>query len=396
MANWLTKAYWNAFTVWHARGEARLPYLPPERLQAIQNRRVRAIVAHAYATVPYYRRVLDEAGLRPGDFQTADDLARLPILTGKQLVAAPAQFLSTRYADGRSFPVQSSGTSGYAKTIRYDPAALFLTLACGHRQRVVLAQFVGRTFGYREMNVIRPGNVGAQMRAFYEARSWVPRRMDFQRRVLAPAHSCADNIAQINTFAPDVLLGYGSYIGLIYRWAWEHNAPIRRPRLIWYSSDQMPDPDRRLIEDEFGVPVVSTYQAIEALRLAFQCEHRQGWHINLDQVAVRVVDEAGNPAGPGGTGEIVISNLINRATVLLNYRLGDVVTLGRSPCPCGRTLPTIERIAGRADDLVIRPGGRVVHGLVVMAGLSEMGAFKMSWECFVSVEIGLVVGDLSP
>jgi phenylacetate-CoA ligase len=53
----------------------------------------------------------------------------------------------------------------------------------------------------------------------------------------------------------------------------------------------------------------------------------------------------------------VISNLTNRATVLLNYRLGDVVTRSRGPCRCGRTLPTIESIDGRINDLIVLPNG---------------------------------------
>lgn len=117
---------------------------------------------------------------------------------------------------------------------------------------------------------------------------------------------------------------------------------------------------RKIIEEEYGVPVLSNYQASEALRLGFQCEQRAGFHINLDQVAIRVVDAGGNPVPPGGQGHIIISNLINRATVLLNYRLDDVVTLSASACPCGRTLPTIERIDGRFNDLVILPDGRTV------------------------------------
>ena len=128
-----------------------------------------------------------------------------------------------------------------------------------------------------------------------------------------------------------------------------------------YGADRLSDADRLLIETEFGVPVLSTYQAVEALRIAFQCERRHVFHMSLDQVAVRVVDANGKALGPGSTGEIVISNLTNRATVLLNYKLGDVVTLGGSPCPCGRSLPTIERIEGRADDLIVLPGGQRAH-----------------------------------
>jgi phenylacetate-CoA ligase len=89
-------------------------------------------------------------------------------------------------------------------------------------------------------------------------------------------------------------------------------------------------------------------------------------------VAVRAVDQNGAGVGPGEPGEIVISNLVNRATVLLNYKLGDVVTLGESPCPCGRTLPTIQRLAGRVDDLIALPRGQKVHSLTLLSGLQAV------------------------
>jgi phenylacetate-CoA ligase len=144
------------------------------------------------------------------------------------------------------------------------------------------------------------------------------------------------------------------------------------PKAIIYGADRMADADRRLIEDQLGVAVFSFYQAAEALRIAFQCEERKGLHLSLDQIAVRVIDSAGRNIGPGGSGEIVISNLLNRATVLLNYRLGDVVTLGHGRCPCGRNLPMLERVDGRADDLVVLPDGSSVHALGILNGLQAV------------------------
>lgn len=374
MANWLHKAYWNTFTLWHVRKEKSLPYRPLEEILALQNRRVKAIVAHAYKTVPYYHEVMDRVGLRPGDFHTAGDLARLPILTGDQLAREPERFLSRRYANGRSLQLHSSGTSGRSRKISYDPAALFLALAHGHRQRLVLAQFVGRTFGYREMVLNRPGSVGSHIRAFYESYSWAPRNIELERSISSPGDPFEDNITRLNAVQPDVVCGYGSYLGALFRRAWQHSLPLFRPKAIVYGADRMADGDRLLIETEIGVPVLSTYQAGEALRIAFQCERREAFHLSLDHVAVRVVDENENPVGPGNRGEVVISNLTNRATVLLNYKLGDVVTVGEGPCPCGRTLPTIERIDGRADDFIARPGGHKMHALVVLAPLHRVSS----------------------
>jgi phenylacetate-CoA ligase len=89
----------------------------------------------------------------------------------------------------------------------------------------------------------------------------------------------------------------------------------------------------------------------------------------VDHTAVRVVDRDGHPVAPGSRGEIVISNLTNRASVVLNYRLGDIVTLGAQPCACGRTLPTIEGVDGRADDFIVLEDGRRMHALVALAPL---------------------------
>ncbi|MCU0988618.1 MAG: hypothetical protein MUE63_03260 [Xanthomonadales bacterium] len=367
MSGSLVRAYWSASTFLKARGEDRLPHLPLGEILARQARRVQAMAAHAWATVPHYRDAMAELGLRPADLRSADDLAALPLIAGRELAGSPQRFYSSRYEEATTLTLHSSGTNGRAKAVRYDRAALFEALAHGQRQRAVLAQFTGRRTGYREMSVIRAGSVATQMRRFYETHAWVPRSMDVQRCVLPLELPFDEMLRRINEFRPDLLAGYGSHLGALLRWAWEQGRDLHRPRVIWYGADAMPPADRDLIENRLRVPVLSTYQADEALRIGFQCERREGFHLSLDDVAVRVLKPDGSPAGPGEQGEIVISNLSNRATVLLNYRLGDVVTLPTAPCACGRTLPTIERIAGRADDLVLLPDGQSRHSLLFLA-----------------------------
>jgi phenylacetate-CoA ligase len=138
----------------------------------------------------------------------------------------------------------------------------------------------------------------------------------------------------------------------------------------------MPDEDRKVIEQELGVPVLSIYQTVEALRIGFQCEARQGFHISTDQVIVRVVDAGGRDVSPGERGELVLTNLTNRAMVVLNYRLGDLVTVARGRCACGRTLPMIQGIDGRLDDLIAMPGGTRVHALAILPGLQAVAGVR--------------------
>jgi phenylacetate-CoA ligase len=372
MPNLVERVFWNAFVLWHARDESRLPFGERAKILEIQNRRVRAIIEHAYATVPFYRDAMDARHLRPADFQSAEDLAKLPVLTSEQVARAPAQFLSRRFVDGATLRLDSSGTSGFQKPVYYDHAALMLALASGHRQRIVLARFVGKTLGYREMSVGRLDGTNSRLRRFYEDYSIIPRRLDFARTFVEPSGTVEDVVAKINQSTPVVLRGYGSYLGLIFRQAHNQQLPLVKPNVVLYGGDAMSEADRRLIEEEYGVPVLSSYQAVEALRLAFQCERREGFHIDLDQVAVRVIDENGEPVPEDKPGRIVISNLTNRATVLLNYMLGDIVTYTNRPCACGRTLPMLTNIHGRANDCVVLADGRIIHSLIVMPPLQTV------------------------
>jgi phenylacetate-CoA ligase len=367
-----SRVAWSAYTFAQARRESRVPWQPTDQLLTIQRRRVQQIVRYAQRHVPFYRDAMTTLRLRPDDFVTADDLARLPMIDGATYAEDPARFQSTDERLGDILTISSSGTTGRTKAFRYDGRALFLALAHGHRQRHVLAHFTGRLAGYRELNLLRDGSVSTQIRTYYDEHLWTPRRVDLTRATITPGTMpLADEVARINAFHPDVIIGYGSYLGALFRAAAAHGLALHRPKALVYGADGMPDADRRLIEGALGIPVLSNYQSTEALRIGFQCELRRGLHVSVDAVAFRIVDGSGASVVPGTAGQVVLSNLTNRATVLLNYRLGDMAVEGGAPCACGRTLPVLESLAGRADDLIRLRDGRTLHALQVMRHLRD-------------------------
>lgn len=353
-------------------GEARIAYLPAELLLARQAARFRDLVRHAYDQVPYYREWMHAAGAEPGDLRSTADLRRLPLVDKLELTLYPERFASSAYASRDGLTLISSGTSGRRRSFRYDTPALFESLAAGRRQRLALRPFVGRETAYREAVLNREGSAGDQIRGFWESRMINPRWIDLTRRRFSPALPFADLLAAVNEFRPHVYRGFGSHLGAFLRWVRETGRHLERPRAVTYGEDAMPTSDRRLIEEQMGIPVLSAYEAIEALRIGFQCEVRRGFHISTDQVDVRVVDRNGRDTAPGERGELILTNLVNRATVVMNYRLGDVVTQGAGPCPCGRTLPLIEDIDGRLDDLIARPDGTRLHALTVLPSLQAI------------------------
>ncbi len=372
MAHLPSRIVCSAYTYAHARRESRIPWQPVDQLLAVQRRRLQQMVRYAHRHVPFYRDAMAERRLRPEDFRHADDLAQLPLIDGVMYDEDPARFQSTDQRLGDILSLRSSGTTGRTKTFRYDGRALFLSLAHGHRQRHVLAHFTGRLSAYRELNLLRDGAVSTQIRNYYETNLWTPRRVDLTRATITPGTMpLADEVARINAFCPDVIIGYGSYLGALFRSAAAHGLMLHRPKALVYGADGMPDADRRHIEEQHGVPVLSHYQSTESLRIGFQCELRRGLHLSIDAVAVRIVDGSGASVAPGTSGQVVLSNLTNRATVLLNYRLGDMAVSGNAPCACGRTLPVLESLSGRADDLIRLQDGRTLHALQVMRRLRD-------------------------
>jgi phenylacetate-CoA ligase len=369
-SNFASGLAWSAYTVAQAAMESRIPWESTESLLSRQNRRVRRIIRFAWEHVPFYRREMLARGLHPEDFRSAADLDLLPLIDGQIYARNPHLFQPQDALPTAGLVLQSSGTSGSTKQLRHDRRSLLLALAHGHRQRHVLAHFTGRVTGYRELNLVRDGSVASQIRSFYEDHLWTPRRVDLTRAVLTPGELPLDaEIARINDFMPDVLMGYGSYLGALFLSAARRGLKIHRPRAVVYGADSMPAPDRAYLETELGIPVISTYQSTEALRIGFQCELRRGLHVSIDAVAVRIADAGGRTVPPGQPGDVIISNLTNRATVLLNYRLGDVAVFGSEPCPCGRTLPVIDSLEGRSDDLIHLADGRSLHALQVMRRL---------------------------
>ncbi len=120
---------------------------------------------------------------------------------------------------------------------------------------------------------------------------------------------------------------------------------------------------REAIEGALGLSALDIYGLSEVIGpgVAAECiEGRNGAHVNEDHFLVEVVDPAsGEPLGEGQVGELVFTTLTKEALPLLRYRTGDLASVTREPCVCGRTLARMSRVVGRTDDMLIIRGVNV-------------------------------------
>jgi phenylacetate-CoA ligase len=359
---WLTRLKWTAYQAYHLRGQCQIPFKSLDAIKRTQARRVQSMVSHAYRTVPYYRETMDRLNLKPSDFLWAEDLAKLPLLERDQLQRDPGYFVSTAEPLNRYLMLRSGGSTGTPCTVYHDTAALFQNAAHGERERSIIATLVGRSLGYRETVIGARLSTAQEVQELCLKRAFFPPGIRIRRQYLYLLDPPEKVIPLLNEFQPDVIHStFGSYLEILFPYLYNTGEPFHRPKVITYSSTGLSDSVRRLITQTFGIPVLSTYQAVEAFKIGFECRQGLGLHLNIDLYPLRIMNLNGETLPAGESGDVVVSNLVNRATVLLNYRLGDIACMQQDPCPCGRSLPLLSFPQGRSDDLIHLASGQIVH-----------------------------------
>jgi phenylacetate-CoA ligase len=360
-----------------------------DRLQALQLTRLQALLHHASECVPYYRECFARVGFDPADCRSISDLARLPIL-GKPEIRANLDALKATGAKGLA-RFNTGGSSG-------EPLIFFIG-----RERVShdvaakwrATRWWGVDIGDPEVVVWgSPIELSAQDRA----RAW---RDCLMRTELLPAFEMSDSrlddfLDRIRRRRPKMLFGYPSAISRIARHAEERGRHMDDlgVKVVFCTSERLYDEQRQIIERVFCCRVANGYGGRDAGFIAHECPHG-GMHLTAEDIIVEIVGGDGQVLPPGQAGEIVITHLATGDFPFIRYRTGDVAVLGEGVCSCGRGLPLLQEIQGRATDFVIARDGTVMHGLAliyVVRDLAGVAAFKIIQESLDQLRVLVVAG----
>jgi phenylacetate-CoA ligase len=351
--------------------QPRFPFRSEVSIERAQRLRVASAVRYACRHVPHYRDAIRRLGITSAELATAQDLSRLPLIERSDLQQHPERFLSSAREVEHYVAFQTGGSSGAPVTVHHDPFALIQAAAFHQRAGALHRKVARRPFGCRMLEIGHPSY--APDATIRRTLARLSRLVGANGRLVSILDPVECNAQEMNRFRPHILSSFGSYLEELFVHLHATGEPFHRPAVVVFDSDAMSPNARSIVSESFGIPVFSVYGAYEAFTLGFECDEHLGYHVNVDLHPVRVVDPDGRDVPPTEPGEVVVSNLINRGTVLLNYRLGDRAAWLPGPCPCGRRLPLLSFVQGRAQDWLVTPSGQPVHAQAVGVALDVEG-----------------------
>jgi phenylacetate-CoA ligase len=315
----------------------------PEQVRNLQNRKLRNMVQHAYANSRFYQEKFCQAGLKPNDIQTVEDLPKLPPTTKDELRSAgPDEILARGYTKENTIDEPTSGSSGIVLHIYHAPEAFDSYFAYAFRPLWEIGYRPWHRVSYTALEPI-------------VALPWEKIGLGVRQQVDLSKKDPRTYLETLLRIRPQLMLGFPSAFTLIIHSATPDELNGIRPRAILLSSELLTKETRNAISQAFGCECYDDYSTIEFHQMAFECrQHR--YHLAADNAILEFTRE-GQPVPTGEKGEILITGLTNRAMPLLRYAIGDIGAASAEKCSCGRGFPTMQLVEGRVDDFIIMPSG---------------------------------------
>ena len=340
-------------------GNGKPAYWKPEEetlartaLEALQLDRLKKTVGRVFDAVPFYRKKFEDAKVKPDDVRGLADLARLPFTTGADLRSIyPTGMLAVPLDEAMRLH-SSSGTTG-------KPKALFFSRRDVDNAAELCARSMVATGVTRQdifQNMMTYGLFTGAFVMHYGAEKIgalvIPAGPGNTERQLMLMQDFRTTTIHIT---PSFALYFADFLekkGLDPR----KELNLKR---AFVGAEPYTEATRRKIEEGLGLRVFNSYGLSEmnGPGVAFECQEQAGMHLWEDHYVMEIINpETGQALPDGESGELVLTTLLREAMPIIRYRTRDITSIVAAPCACGRTHRRIQRITGRADDMLIVRG----------------------------------------
>lgn len=326
-----------------------------DELHELQRTRLDRLLLAARENVPYYRDLPPPSEKRDPVEAIRETLGQIPPLEKRAYRDQPRSFISRLVPSYRLLSGQTSGTTGTALPLWYTPETLAEEYATVWRMRRRVGVDIRDPQLSFNGQIIVP--ISQTEPPFWRTNAYTGQTL-FSIYHMTPANLRTYTQAVHDTDARYVQ-GYPSSMHLVALALLEEDRPLPKGRLksVFTSSESLLAFQRETIEKAFGAPILDRYGVSEFAVSMTECEEHR-LHVDMEFCIVEV--EVGEESEESETGPLLITGLAHDATPLFRYRIGDVGTRAKHPCPCGRPGDSFFEVDGRIEDYVLTPDGRLV------------------------------------
>ena len=353
---------------------------PLEQLRKLQFLKFKRLFEHTFQNSRFHRRLYQEAGLKPGDLQSFEDIRRVPKVE-KSMMREIQRKDPFPYGEALCVPLeqvtefrQTSGTTGqpvYQADTWPDwewwaEAWAFILFAQGFRRtdRFFLP------FGYNVFVAFWAAHYGAEKLGCEVVPGGV---LDTAARILKIKELQATALGATPSYVLTLADTARNKLGIDPA----KDLSIRRIVCAGEPGAGIPS-SRKRMEEAWGAKVFDHVGATEIGAWGYECTEQNGLHINEALFLVEVEDlRTGQPIyEPGQKGKMVITALDRMAQPCIRFDSKDLVEWAEGPCPCGRTFRRFKGgVSGRADDITKVKGVLLSPSAIeeVVRSISELG-----------------------
>lgn len=362
-----------------------------DELQAFQWAELSKLIRVAASSTPYYQELFRRIGLEPGDVKSWDDFRRIPILRREDVAQNKERLASTTLRRSELLPHATGGSSGVPVRFYRTWESYDWRTACTRRA------YGWSGYAPGEKTLFLWGAPVGKQPFLAKWRSKLANGL--MRSTVVPTFAQNDAVWQAaaeryRAFRPRFVIGYASSLIRFSRHAAERGLALPAPCAVISAAEGLGERERDFITGTLGAPVFNTYGSREFMSIGGECELHDGMHINSENILLEAESPDSSDASP-----LLVTDLHNHGTVFLRYFIGDLGSLSDGHCACGRSLPLLGSIQGRALDTLRLANGRNVSGLFfhhILKDIPEVVSYQVKQLSSKAVEVRAVLSqDLS-
>jgi len=366
--------------LWYIKQVLKDQWRPEQKLRELQNKKLRYLIQSVYRNNRFYHDLYKKNNIHIDSIRTVKDLEKLPTIS-KDLVQSNFSTIlnDSKYKIKEEYTIRkTSGSTGKPLKVYFNPREW------SYSEAVYLRSLLGTGYLPTEKLIVSYPYDSIQ-------RKWFTKLGLMRKEVIPTDKPISELIKAINNSNTPTVYGFPSIFMLLLNDSQKLSSYLRIKRFI-STGELLSKKLETDISDYFSCPVYNHYGTMEFNRIAWECQKKEGLHMDIDSLAIEFVKN-NQQVNENEQGSILLTTLYNHSFPLIRYEQGDIGSFSNESCSCGRGLPLMKTISGRNNDFIKISENKYfspVHVDVLISKIAGINQFRLIQNSLNSFDVYIV------